>query len=196
MKMKKDSIVLSKGKYPIKVWYFQGMPDRYGLVLDAKIIGKPAICPIKSMEIKEKKDNGYFTKIPSLPIKRLKLKKSGKVQLAEKISLKNSILFEIGKAELKDSAIIALKKIAKIIHDKTPKSILISGHTDNTGSFELNQKLSLKRATAVLNQLQFFIENPIIKMTAYGEADSLPIATNDTTEGRAKNRRVEILLNN
>lgn len=45
MKMEKDSIFLAKGNYAVKIWYFQGMPDRFGLMLDAKLIGKPATCP-------------------------------------------------------------------------------------------------------------------------------------------------------
>ena len=175
MKMERDSMVLNKGTYPVKVWYFQGMPDRYGLILDAKIVGKPTVCLIKPKRIKEK---------------RTKVVKKG-----EKFTLEGSILFEVGKYELKEAAIIEIKKMAKIINDKALKSIAISGHTDNTGNLKLNQELSLNRATTVMQQLRPFIKNAAIQITAQGKADAFPIADNNTTAGRAKNRRVEIILN-
>ena len=175
MKMERDSMILNKGTYPVKVWYFQGMPDRYGLILDAKIVGKPAVCPIKPKRIKEK---------------RTKVVKKG-----EKFTLEGSILFEVGKYELKEAAIIEIKKMAKIINDKALKSISISGHTDNTGNLKLNQELSLNRATAVMQQLRPFIKNAGIQITAQGKADTFPIADNNTRAGRAKDRRAEIILN-
>jgi len=196
MKMKKDSIVLTEGIYPVKVWYFQGMPDRYGLVLDAKIIGKPAVCPVKSPLIKDSVfDVKYFDALPTNAPQKVKLEKSQKIVPIEKFTLDNSILFEVGQYELKEGAMAEIEQIAKIIKNKAPTSISINGHTDNTGSLTINQQLSLNRAISVMEQLQVFIKNPAIKMSAYGKAAAFPIASNDTTKGRAKNRRVELVLN-
>jgi len=170
MKMKKDSTVLKKGIYPVKVWYFQGMPDRYGLILDAKIIGKVDVCPDKKIA----------------PEKEEKV---------VKFSLNGEILFESAKYELKAAAITEINRIAKIILQQNPREILIIGHTDNVGNFNANQLLSLERAATVRTHLSKLVNNPAIKFKAIGKGDESPIATNDSTENRAKNRRVEIILN-
>jgi len=69
----------------------------------------------------------------------------------------------------------------------------IEGHTDATGSAEINQKLSAARAQAVLTFLKE-MGVPEARMTAKGFGPDQPIAPNDTAEGRARNRRVEIIL--
>ena len=78
-------------------------------------------------------------------------------------------------------------------------AVLIEGHTDNVpysanGNIQDNWDLSTKRATAIVNIL---IENKSIpkdNLTAAGRGEFAPIATNDTSEGRAKNRRIEVIL--
>lgn len=169
MKMEKDSIVLTKGKHKVKLWYFQGMPDRFGLILNSKIIGKPKICP------------------------------SGKtVPLVEKMvefSLSSQILFETKKYELKPAAIIEINKIAQNIMQSAPSTITVIGHTDNVGGFKFNQLLSLKRAQAVAKQLEITIDKTEIRVIPIGKGDTTPIADNSTTMGKTKNRRVEILFN-
>lgn len=183
MTLKKDSMVFKKGKYPVKVWYFQGMPDRYGLILDAKIAGKPAVCPVKPKKVIEQI---ILSEVQTL---------AKKIPSKENFSLNSNILFEMGKATLKDEAINEIKRIAEIINKKSPKTILISGHTDNTGNLPLNQTLSIKRATEVMEKLQIFLKDSRIHLSAIGKANTEPIATNKTKEGRAKNRRVEFTFN-
>ncbi len=179
MRMKQDSIVLTAGNYPVKVWYFQGMPDRYGLILDAKIIGKPAVCPIKPEKKKKKIVNIQKDKTPTTP---------------EKITLESSILFETGKFELKAAAIADIHKVAQNIAQSEPTNITVIGHTDNVGNLEANQLLSLKRAQVVAKELEKRIDNPAIKILPIGKGETSPIADNSTTEGKAKNRRVEFLF--
>lgn len=71
---------------------------------------------------------------------------------------------------------------------------LIEAHTDSKGSDEYNQNLSDRRAISVVNELKSFgIEYTRLKAIGYGETQ--PIATNDTEEGKAKNRRVTALIN-
>jgi len=72
--------------------------------------------------------------------------------------------------------------------------IVVSGHTDNTGTPQLNQTLSLKRAEAVRNWMRDTGDVPESCFAVQGYGESRPIATNDTPEGRALNRRVEISL--
>ncbi len=105
----------------------------------------------------------------------------------------NNIFFETGKSTLLPESYKELNEIADFLKEGTVSLIEISGHTDNEGSDALNQKLSQNRAQAVVNYLISKGVNPnMLKAVGYGE--SRPIDTNDTPEGRAKNRRVEFLV--
>jgi outer membrane protein OmpA-like peptidoglycan-associated protein len=113
---------------------------------------------------------------------------------AEKISIKSSVLFDYDKFDLKPEAQKELERVSTII-TKYPKAhIVISGHTDSEGTNEYNQTLSEKRA----NSVKIFLEPRIgtLKYTnsAHGSGELLPVASNETEEGREQNRRVEILI--
>ncbi len=101
------------------------------------------------------------------------------------------IFFQTGKCELQPEGIEELKKLADIIKNYSKLKIQISGHTDNIGSEKYNQELSQKRADEIMYYL-FSLGCNLHNMTAKGYGESRPIAPNDTAEGRAKNRRVEI----
>lgn len=108
-------------------------------------------------------------------------------------SMQGAILFELNSAEISDQAEQVLPiGIALIARDQNLKMTII-GHTDNTGSDEINQELSVDRAQHVVD---FFVSNGIDpeRLVADGKGSSEPIATNDTAEGRARNRRVEFLF--
>ncbi|ULJ63712.1 OmpA family protein [Wielerella bovis] len=110
------------------------------------------------------------------------------------INLDSLSLFDSGSAKLKDNANIPLIKIL-LEMDKYPDMyILVEGHTDNTGSATLNQTLSEQRALAVRNWLMQFYQLPASRFAVKGYGSSKPLASNDTEEGRAKNRRVSIVL--
>jgi chemotaxis protein MotB len=106
-------------------------------------------------------------------------------------------LFDSGKAQLKDSAIIIFNNLAQLFRENPEYRIAIRGHTDDltidTVQFPSNWELSAIRATTVL---RYFIQQGIDpeRMTATGYADFLPLAPNDSPENRAKNRRVEFVL--
>ncbi len=105
--------------------------------------------------------------------------------------LKSDILFDTGKSALKPAAHGNLKKMAEIMK-KYPENVLtVQGYTDSTGSAKVNEELSLKRAEAVKAAL---IANGMPKetVTAQGMGPANPVADNSTSEGRMKNRRVEI----
>jgi outer membrane protein OmpA-like peptidoglycan-associated protein len=105
----------------------------------------------------------------------------------------NNIFFEIDKSELKQESIVELKKIIELLNKNKKVKIEISGHTDNTGSQTRNQQLSELRAKAIYDYL---IENKINpnRLTYKGYASQKPIESNDTDDGRAKNRRTEITI--
>ena len=122
------------------------------------------------------------------------------------IILSESILFDVGSSEIKDEAKPALDQLAvvfeKFLEDeenaKYVDSIVISGHTDSTGTDERNRVLSTDRANAVLGYL---LESRSGKLNRYGSyfcaagyGETRPVASNNTDEGRAANRRIEISI--
>ncbi len=103
------------------------------------------------------------------------------------------IQFESGKDVIKKSSNVILDQIAKVLVDNKSYLVEIQGHTDNVGKPELNQLLSEKRANAVRNYLiAKGVEDK--RITAKGYGDTKPVASNKTTQGKAKNRRVEFIV--
>lgn len=105
--------------------------------------------------------------------------------------LKSDILFDTGKAELKPEAKTNLQKMAEIMK-KYPENVLtVKGYTDNTGSKDINETLSAKRALAVKQTLVAAgMPEPVIGVEGLGPVN--PIADNSSIVGRKQNRRVEI----
>lgn len=115
----------------------------------------------------------------------------------EKQALKeafDNLLFESGKAIIKSSSFPSLNKLAEVMRNNENTVLKIEGHTDNVGSDENNQQLSDNRSHAVE---KYLISKGIdaSRITAAGFGESRPVATNDTPQGRKKNRRVEFILN-
>lgn len=114
------------------------------------------------------------------------------IEIGEKVRL-NNIFFETAKWDLLPESYAELDKLAKILSDNPNMEIEINGHTDNIGNDESNLALSQKRAAAVVNHLlEKGIANTRLDSKGFGE--SQPVATNDTDEGRALNRRVEFVI--
>jgi len=105
----------------------------------------------------------------------------------------NNLFFELNKATLTPESEPELKRIVSVLNDNKTLVIEVSGHTDNTGSDEFNNKLSLDRADAVKAYLlNAGIDGNRIKTKGYGKTK--PKESNDTEEGRAVNRRVEFVI--
>jgi outer membrane protein OmpA-like peptidoglycan-associated protein len=109
------------------------------------------------------------------------------------ITLSGSVLFASGKSELLDIARQKLDEVAKALSDQGYKSIVVEGHTDSRGGDSTNFTLSERRAQAVVSHM---ISRGIdsSKIKAVGVGESRPVASNETSEGRANNRRVEIIV--
>jgi outer membrane protein OmpA-like peptidoglycan-associated protein/outer membrane protein assembly factor BamB len=105
----------------------------------------------------------------------------------------DNILFEFDKWYLKKESIDIIDKLIKIMKDNRDMRVEIRGHTDSIGESSYNQKLSEKRADAVV---EYMIKNGISpeKLTAVGFGETKPIASNATDEGRARNRRTEFFI--
>lgn len=108
-----------------------------------------------------------------------------------RITFDSGILFDVDKAELKPISKENITKLANVLKKYEDTNILIEGHTDATGSDEYNLELSRKRAQTVANYLASLGISPT-RFTIMGYGESQPLMTNDTPEGRAANRRVEI----
>lgn len=113
------------------------------------------------------------------------------------IKLANSILFDSGKTKLKDEGQAALAKLGPALASVEGRDFLIAGHTDNVpmrgNKFRSNWHLSTVRALAVVDQLiEAGMPAKHIGAAGFGEFD--PVADNDTAEGQALNRRIEIIL--
>ncbi|MBI1822464.1 MAG: OmpA family protein [Nitrospirae bacterium] len=107
------------------------------------------------------------------------------------VTMKDKILFDVNKAELKPESKNSLSKIADVLRRYPKTDITVAGYTDSTGSSKNNQDLSENRAKAV----EFSLINNGVKsnrITARGFGSENPAADNSTADGRAQNRRVEL----
>jgi outer membrane protein OmpA-like peptidoglycan-associated protein len=109
------------------------------------------------------------------------------------ITLAGGVLFASNKSQLLPGATQSLDTIAEALKDQDDKRVLIEGHTDSRGSDATNQALSKARADSVAAHL---ISRGVTaeRVTAVGLGPSRPVADNNTAEGRANNRRVEIVI--
>jgi outer membrane protein OmpA-like peptidoglycan-associated protein len=109
------------------------------------------------------------------------------------ITLSGNVLFGSGKSMLLPAARHQLDEIAHALNDVKSQSIIVEGHTDATGSREINASLGHRRAKAVADYL---VKKgiPSDKISAVGKGPDSPVAGNHTAEGRASNRRVEIVV--
>ena len=103
------------------------------------------------------------------------------------------IYFDTDRAEIKPESESALAEMAKLLKNNASLNVFIVGHTDNTGTFEHNLKLSMDRATSVVNALVGRHGIAAARLKPYGVASLAPVAPNKTEDGRAKNRRVELV---
>jgi len=114
------------------------------------------------------------------------------------ISLSDKMVFTSGSAEISPRAKEVLSKVATVVNSKPDTEVLVEGHTDNVPvnktCIKDNWDLSTQRAVAITRVLQKdFAVNPA-RITAGGRAEFVPLATNDTPEGRSTNRRTRIVI--
>lgn len=109
------------------------------------------------------------------------------------VKFDSGILFDIDKTAVKPVAQTSLKKLAVSLQNNPQTNILVVGHTDSTGTAEHNMDLSIRRAGAVK---AFLVGEGIddSRLTTKGKGETEPIALNSTVDGRAQNRRVEIVI--
>ena len=119
--------------------------------------------------------------------------KNGKIY----VSMENKLLFNSGSWAVGSEGKKAVEQLASVLAENSDINVLIEGHTDNVPykgtTVSDNWDLSVKRATAIVRILENKNVNPT-QITAAGRSEYLPVDTNETKEGKAKNRRIEIIL--
>ncbi|CAK5458939.1 OmpA-like domain-containing protein [Escherichia coli] len=167
----KDDAVMLDG------YYREGEPLRLGLGLyPGERIRQPVLRAIRDWRPPEQK----MDVTASLPV--------------QTVRLDSMSLFDVGQARLKDGSTKVLVDALVNIRAKPGWLILVVGYTDATGDEKSNQQLSLRRAEAVRNWMLQTSDIPTTCFAVQGLGESQPAATNDTPQGRAVNRRVEISL--
>ena len=120
--------------------------------------------------------------------------KNGKVY----VSMQENLLFKSGSAKVDPKGIDAIHKLAEVLQKNPDIDIMIEGHTDNVPlkgeKYKDNWDLSTARALSIVRQLTDKEGLDAKRLTAAGRGEFVPIASNDIPEGRAKNRRTEIIL--
>lgn len=115
------------------------------------------------------------------------------------IDISDKLLFKSGSYDVNEGAKNVLGKVAKVLMNQPDIEFMVEGHTDNvpyksSGAISDNWDLSVKRATSVVRILQNQYNIPAAKMTAAGRGEYVPVSSNDTTEGKAANRRTRIVI--
>jgi chemotaxis protein MotB len=114
------------------------------------------------------------------------------------IDISDRLLFKSGSYDVTEPAKVVLGKVAKVLLNQPDIEFMVEGHTDTVpylrGVLLDNWDLSVKRATSVIRILQYQYNIPPARMTAAGRGEYVPLTTNETAEGRAKNRRTRIVI--
>lgn len=114
------------------------------------------------------------------------------------VELPENVLFDSGRAELREAGQEALGRVAEVLTAVPNRNFLVAGHTDNVpvgrrSRYDSNWELSAERGVAVVRYLADH-GMPAERLAAAGYADTQPVASNDSDEGRAQNRRIEIIV--
>jgi chemotaxis protein MotB len=154
----------------------------------------------KDMQVKEQSD--AFRQMQEAMKAEVDAKQVTIKELEGKLTLSmvEAILFDSGKANVKKAGKDALKKVAEVLKNVKDQDIIVAGHTDNVpittklaATYPTNWELSAARAIAVVKLLEAEGVDPKLLLAA-GFGEFRPVADNETPEGRAQNRRMEIIL--
>jgi outer membrane protein OmpA-like peptidoglycan-associated protein len=169
----------------------------------AKERGADKQCPAKYNAVAKLIDDAYATyyacrtdEAIDMALKASEMAKAlcgGKVA-AVKQTMVLKLNFDFDKSIIKNQDIPQLQKAIEFIKSHKGSKVRVAGHTDSKGSDKYNQKLSERRAAAVVN---YFVKKGAVKranISSVGYGESKPVATNDTEAGRAENRRVEVQI--
>jgi outer membrane protein OmpA-like peptidoglycan-associated protein len=195
-------------KDPYMYWYYpKELPEADRAVEAARQAGRDRQCPDEFNAAWNLKEKAYATYAacrtqeaiamameatkkanalcPGKPVVKIE-------KVIDRMTLR--VNFDFNKSDIRESEVAELQKAVRFIRKYPGAKVRLEGHTDSIDSEEYNQALSERRAEAVKNYLvkEEAAEKSKISTVGYGE--SRPVASNDTEEGRAQNRRVEVLI--
>jgi chemotaxis protein MotB len=163
---------------------------------------KQRMIELQQREAQAKQQNASFEQMQAAMKAEVDAKQVTIKELEGKltVSMVEAILFDSGKATVKKAGKDALKKVADVLKTATDQDIIVAGHTDNVpitsklaATYPTNWELSAARAIAVVKILEADGVDPKLLIAA-GFSEFRPVEDNATPEGRAKNRRMEIIL--
>lgn len=168
-----------------------GSSSDYKSMIDSNIEKFCIISMAGPRRLKYVIDNLSLTKIED-ETDKLYTEKYDSLKIGEKIIL-NNIYFDFNKAELRHESFQELNKLKRFLENNKNVTVQISGHTDNFGSDDYNERLSFNRAKAVADYL---LNSGISgeRLVCKGMGENFPVDSNDTSNGRQNNRRIEILI--
>lgn len=190
------------------LYIHEPLPEASRKIDEARAAGKDRQCPAEFKDAKDTVDNAYATYVACRTKEAIAMAEDGinkanalcpppaavaPPPAAKTVVFAEAALFDVDRAELKPEGkqqIEAYREQARSELSRADR-IIITGHTDNTGSTEHNMELSLRRAEALRTYLASLGVDPM-KMEVKGAGETQPVADNSTSAGRAKNRRVEV----
>jgi outer membrane protein OmpA-like peptidoglycan-associated protein len=104
-----------------------------------------------------------------------------------------NIYFDTGKADLRPESKPALDQVAALLENQAGLRLMVVGHTDSTGALDVNMRLSADRAAAVVKVLTSTYGVAVARLSPHGAGPLAPVASNRTEEGKARNRRVDLV---
>ncbi len=200
-----DSLVDAFKRVPTSQDPVRLTPESPGLSPSSKLVVIPAPIPNRKDPVQEAKRKVQQEKMKGIATDILKvmepLVKEGQVRVTQSplgvsIEINASVLFAPGQALLAKESTQVLSAVAQVVA-MVPNDVQIEGHTDNipisTPGYPSNWELSTARASSVV---RLFIENGVdpARLTAMGYADQRPVEPNTSNEGRARNRRVTVMI--
>src|SRR3990170_8780740 len=197
-------------KDPYMYWYYpKELPEADRAVEAAHQAGKDRECPADFKAAEDLKNKAYEVYAECRTEEAIAMAKEatkkanalcpGKPKPVVKIEkvidrMTLRVNFDLDKSDIRESEIAELQKAVRFIRKYPGAKIRLEGHTDSIATEEYNQRLSERRADAVRDYLVKEGACAAANTTTVGYGETRPVAPNDTEEGRAKNRRVEILI--
>lgn len=184
----KITVVDNETQKTIGVFSSNGVTGRYTLILkpgkDYGIIVESESCLPYTANINVEDKHVYYERTLDITLQALS---------AGSITVLNNVFFDFNSYELKESSHAELDKFYKVLMENPKMLVEVAGHTDSDGEETYNDKLSQKRAQAVVNYFRKKgVDEKRLVARGYGEAN--PVVTNDTEEGKAMNRRTELII--
>jgi len=190
-----------KNRLPGYLYYHKPLVEADRALDDARKAGKDKECPAKFEAVKAKVDKAYEIYMACRTKEAIQMAQEaiaeakalcGPSKVVEKITLR--IHFDFDKSDIRPGDKAELDKAVNFVKKYPDSKIRVDGHTDDIGTEEYNHSLSHRRADAVKEYLIKEAGVNPSRITAVGHGKTKPIADNATDEGRAQNRRVEVLI--